>query len=128
MLKPKTLVVVADGTSAVLWQNHGHGVDLHEIERVTFGSMSDDGPAGSMPVEQSLRDLEEATFVKLLIRKLNDMMLNNQIEGDVVIIADPTSLGQMRPQYHAKLAERIVKELPKTLVKASKQELEKALT
>lgn len=128
MLKPKTLVVVADGTSAVLWQNHGQGVDLHELERVTFGSMSNDGPAGSTPVEQTLHDLDEATFVKLLVKKLNDMALKNAIEGDVVIVADPTSLGQMRPQYHSELKRRIVKEMPKTLVKATKQDLEKALT
>jgi protein required for attachment to host cells len=128
MLTHNTLVVVADGESALLWRNHGQtSPDLQLLETVTFGSMSNDGPAGSAPAEQSLRDLEEATFIKLLVHKLNAMALANDLPDDVVIIADPTSLGQMRPQYHGELKRRIVRELPKTLVKAGKKELEKAL-
>ena len=129
MLNTNTIIVVADGESAVIWRNRGHAeLDLEQVETVTFGSMSNDGPSGSTPVEQSLHDLEEATFIKLLTQKLNAMALAHALPDEVVIIADPTSLGQMRPQYHAELKRRIVKELPKTLVKASKKDLEKALS
>lgn len=128
MLTPKTLVVVADGTSAVLWMNHGQGVNLEHVENFAIADVALDGPSGSTPREQSVQDNDEATFIKHLVNKLNTMALNNKISGDVVIVADPTSLGQMRRQYHAKLSASIVRELPKTLVKATKQELEKALS
>lgn len=128
MLNADTLVVVADGESAVLWRNRGHGtVDLEHLETVTFADMPNDGPSGSTPEEQSLREQHEATFIKHLVHKLNAMALANGLPDEVVIIADPNSLGEMRPQYHGELKRRIVREMPKTLVKASKQDLEKAL-
>ncbi len=128
MLSPNTLVVVADGTSAVLWRSHGHDVNLDHLQSFGVNDVVLDGPSGSTPREQSIQDNDEATFIKHLVNRLNAMALNNQISGDVVIIADPTSLGQMRPQYHGKLSEKIVREMAKTLVKASRQELEKALS
>ncbi len=127
MLTPQTLVVVADGTSAVLWLNHGQGINLEQIETLAISDMVNDGPSGSTPREQSVKENEEATFVKHLVNKLNAMALHNAIKGDVVIIADPNSLGQMRPQYHGELSKRIVREIAKTLVKATKQDIEKAL-
>lgn len=129
MLQTNTLIVVADGESAVLWRNHGQAEpDLELIETVTFDSMASNGPSGSTPEEQSLKDTSEATFSKQLVQKLNAMALSNDLPDEVVIIADPSSLGLMRPQYHSELKRRIVKELPKTLVKASKKDLEKALS
>ena len=128
MLTENTLVVVADGESAVLWRNRGHGtLDLEHVETVTFANMVNDGPSGATPEEQSLREQHEATFIKHLVNKLNAMALANGLPDAVVIIADPNSLGQMRPQYHGELKRRIVREMPKTLVKASKHDLEKAL-
>lgn len=129
MLKSNTLIVVADGESAVLWRNHGHAEpDLKMVETVTFESMASNGPSGSTPEEQSPQDTTEATFSKQLVQKLNAMALSNDLPDEIVIIADPSSLGLMRPQYHSELKRRIVKELPKTLVKASKKDLEKALS
>ena len=123
-----TLVVVADGESAVLWRNRGHGtVDLEQIETVTFAGMTNDGPSGSTPEEQSLSEQDEATFIKHLVNKLNAMALSNGLPDEVIIIADPNSLGQMRPQYHGELKRRVVRELAKTLVKSTKKQLEKAL-
>ena len=129
MLNKNTLIVVSDGESAVIWRNHGQSVpDLEHIETVTYDSMASNGPSGSTPEEQSLQDTAEATFSKQLVHKLNAMALSNALPDEVIIIADPSSLGLMRPQYHSELKRRIVKELPKTLVKASKKELEKALS
>ena len=129
MLNTNTLIVVADGKSAEFWRNHGHtDPDLEHIETVTYDSLASNGPSGSTPEEQSLQDMSEATFSKQLVQKLNAMALSNDLPDEVVIIADPSSLGLMRPQYHSELKRRIVKEMPKTLVKASKKDLEKALS
>ncbi len=129
MINPHTLVVVADGTSAVLWLNHGNGpeANLELVETLAFADVVNDGPAGSSPTERSTKENEEATFIKHLAHRLNTMALKNAIKGDVILIADPNSLGQIRPQLHAELVRRIVREIPKTLVKASKGDLEKAL-
>ena len=129
MLRTNTLVIVADGESAVLWRNRGHAVaDLEHIETFSFDDMVNDGPSGSTPEEQSLQERDEATFIKHLVNKLNAMALSNGLPDEVIIIADPNSLGQMRPQYHAELKRRIVREIAKTLVKATKKDLEKALS
>jgi protein required for attachment to host cells len=129
MLNQNTLVIVAYGESAEIWRNHGHAApDLVHVETVSVAEMAADGPAGAFPEGTSPHELKEASFIKHLVHKLNAMALTNELPDEVVIIADPSSLGQMRPLYHGELKRRIVRELPKTLVKATKKELEKALS
>ncbi len=130
MLATHAIVVVADGTSAHIYKNTGHDtISLDLLETVTPHSLShDQGMAGIAPVEQSPHERDEATFITQLVHKLNAMALSNALPSDVVVIADPNSLGQMRPLYHAELKKRIVKEIPKTLVKASVQDLAATLS
>jgi len=129
MLATGTLVVVADGTSALLYRNSGHEtVSLDLQETVTPHSLLNDGPAGSTPVEQSPQDRDEATFSKQLVHKLNAMALAHHLPDAVVVIADPSSLGHMRPLYHAELKRRIVRELHKTMVKSSPEDVAAALS
>ncbi len=124
MLAPNALVVVADGTSAMLYRNHGHeAIELELVETVTQRSFADERPSGASAPEQSPNDLEEAGFTTALVHKLNAMALSNHLPDAVVIIADPTSLGHMRPLYHAELKRRIVREVHKTMVKSSPHDL-----
>ena len=128
MLATGTLVVVADGASALIYRNSGHEtVSLDLQETVTAHSLLNDGPAGSTPVEQSPQDRDEASFSKQLVHKLNAMALAHELPDSVVIIADPSSLGHMRPLYHAELKRRIVQELSKTMVKSSPKDVAAAL-
>ncbi len=130
MLANSAFVVVADGSSAHLYRNTGHEtISLELLETVTPHSLThDEGLAGNAPVEQSPKDQGEATFISQLVHKLNSMALAHKLPAEVVIIADPTSLGQMRQLYHAELKKRVVRELPKTLVKASVHDLATALS
>lgn len=130
MLATNALVVVADGTSAHFYKNTGHEViSLEHLETVTPNNLShSEGVAGHAPVEQSPQEHDEASFTSQLVHKLNAMALANALPGEVVIVADPSSLGQMRPLYHAELKKRITREVPKTLVKATLQDLATALT
>ncbi len=129
MLATQALVVVADGNSAVIYRNTGRDtIDLTEVETVTPNSLKTEGQAGHAPVEQSPHDAEEATFIGQLVHKLNAMALANKLPEEIAIIADPSSLGQMRPLYHGELKKRIVSELAKTLVKASPHEVATALS
>ena len=45
----------------------------------------------------------------------------------LVLIADPQTLGQIRPHLHKEVSQRIVLELHKTLVKSTVQDIEKIL-
>ena len=128
MIATGALIVVADGNSAVFYRNTGHeSVVLDHIETLTPKDLNNESPAGAAPVEQSPQDRDESTFSKQLVEKLNAMALKNALPAAVVIIADPSSLGHMRPLYHTELSRRIVTELPKTLVKASAADVARAL-
>ena len=130
MLATNAFVVVADGTSAHFYKNTGHGaITLTHLETVTPNSLSHaEGVAGRAPTEQSPQEHGEASFTTKLVHKLNAMAMAHTLPSEVVIVADPSSLGQMRPLYHAELKKRITHEVPKTLVKASLQDLATALT
>lgn len=125
MLATNAFIVVADGTSAHFYRNTGHDeISLVLLETVTPHSLTHgEGVAGHAPVEQSPQDRGEATFITQLVHKLNVLALAHALPAAVVIVADPTSLGHMRPLYHAELKQRIIRELPKTLVKASVHDL-----
>ena len=129
MLAHNTLVVVADGNSAVIYKNTGHdSIELDMVETVTPASLKTEGQQGHAPVEQSPNDAEEATFSGQLVHWLNTKALSHKLPDEVAIIADPSSLGHMRPLYHNELKKRIVSELSKTLVKASPAEIAAALS
>jgi len=130
MLAPSALVVVADGSSAHLYKNIGHEtISLELLETITPHSLThDEGLAGHSLVEQTPQDRGESGFIGQLVHKLNALALAHALPSEVVIVADPTSLGHMRPLYHAELKKRIVRELHKTMVKASAHDLALALS
>ena len=123
-----TLVVVADGGSARLFRNRGdeRAIALHQVELRELMNMDDDGPAGSMPHESTGQQIDEATFAKQLALALNDGALKHQYEH-LVLAADPTTLGRMRPLLHKEVQARIIAELSKTLTNAPLEDIERAL-
>ncbi len=128
LIPAHTLVVVADGTGARLFRNRGdeRDVSLHQVELRELVNMDDDGPAGSMPGESTGQQIDEATFAKQLAHALNDGAVKQQYE-QLVLIADPTTLGRMRPLLHKQVQARIITEIPKTLTNAPVQDIERAL-
>jgi len=130
MLATSALVVVADGSSAHIYKNSGHGaISLDLLETVTPHSLTHDaGLSGHSPEEQSPQERGEASFIGQLVHKLNALALAHALPSEVVIVADPSSLGQMRPLYHAELQRRIVREVHKTMVKASLHDLTATLS
>ena len=128
LIPAHTLVVVADGTGARLFRNRGdeREVSLHQVELRELVNMDDDGPSGSMPGESTGQQIDEATFAKQLAHALNDGAVKQQYE-QLVLIADPTTLGRMRPLLHKQVQARIITEIPKTLTNAPVQDIERAL-
>ena len=122
------LIVVADGTGARFFRNAGHGdsVALAAEGEVTPAHLRDDGPAGQRPTESSPQETDEATFAKQLAQELNRRALSGDFAA-LVLIADPQTLGQIRPTLHQEVQERLVVEVGKTLTKASVRDIQNAL-
>lgn len=124
----QAMVVVADGEGARIFRNVGtHGVlSLEQQELVTAQNIDDDGPSGSAPPEQTSKQTDEATFAKQLAHRLNHGALTNGYDH-LVLVADPQTLGQMRPQLHKETLHRMHGELAKTLTNSSLADIERAL-
>lgn len=123
-----TLVVVADGGGARLFRNVGdeRALTLRQEQLLELMNMNDDGPSGVMPPESSGSQINEATFAKQLAKGLNAGALKNQYEH-AVLVADPQTLGQLRPMLHKATAERLLAEVAKDLTNAPLEAIERAL-
>lgn len=123
-----TLVVVADGEGARVFRNVGddQALSLQQQDLLELMNMNDDGPAGSMPAESTGRQLDEATFAKQLALRLNAGALKGEY-AHLVLIADPQTLGHMRPLLHKEALQRMVAEIAKTLTNSPLEDIERAL-
>ena len=122
------MVVVADGEGARVFRNVGtdHKFSLKQQEQLTSQDFDDDGPSGSAPPEQTFQQSDEATFAKHLANRLNHGALTNAYTH-LVLVADPQTLGQMRPQLHKETLARMHGELAKTLTNSPVEDIERAL-
>ncbi|RYB07302.1 host attachment family protein [Lichenibacterium ramalinae] len=129
---PDALIVVADGAKAILLRNTGTGSELalKEEKRITPKSLSAEsgqGPSGSRPGDQTIHQTEEATFAK----QLADALYAMRHKGDfkqVVLIADPQTLGQMRECLHKEVEASMVFTLSKDYTNQSVADIQKALS
>jgi len=122
------LVVVADGTGARFFRNAGHA---HQVSLAAAGefpptNLLEDGPAGKRPPESSDQETDEATFAKQLAHELYRRAHRGDFAA-LVLIADPQTLGQIRPTLHKEVQDRLVAEVGKTLTKASITDIQNAL-
>ncbi len=127
-LPSDALVIVADGNGARVFRNRGENgqVSLHQADVLELMAMDDDGPAGAMPRDASLKQIDEATFAKQLALGLNDGAVKHEYEH-LVLVADPTTLGRMRPLMHKEVQGRLLAEVDKTLTNAPLEDIERAL-
>jgi len=123
------LIVVADGTGARFFRNTGqeNKISLTAEGALKPADLLDDGPAGHRPPESSGQETDEATFAKQLAEELYRRAHSGDFAA-LVLIADPQTLGQIRPSLHKEVKDRLVSEVGKTLTKASIQDIQKALT
>ncbi|MBJ6982758.1 host attachment family protein [Luteimonas sp. MC1572] len=128
LIPADTLVVVADGAGARVFLNRGdeRAPALHQFEMLELMNMDDDGPSGSMPHESTASQVDEATFTKQLALALNEAALKQQFEH-LVLIADPGTLGRIRPLLHKEVQQRLIAEIGKTLTNSPLADIERAL-
>lgn len=123
------LVVIGDGTLAKLFRNKaGDGaLDLVIEDTIEHDQFDGDGPAGKRPVESSSKETGEATFAKQLALHLNSMAEAGRFSA-LVLVADPQTLGQIRPSLDKKVREALLSEHPKTLTNAAMDEIVRSLS
>jgi protein required for attachment to host cells len=125
-----TWVVVADGSKARMFRNVGEGVkvSLKQDQLLDWEDVIvEGGPSGHQPPETSGSHIDEATFAKELARRLNAAALKDEY-SHLVLVADPQTLGQIRPQLHQETTKRLVGELAKTLTNSPRADIERALS
>lgn len=122
------MVVVADGEGARVFRNAGKGdnLSLRQQDVLEVQNINDEGPSGVAPPEQTGQQTDEATFAKQLARRLNEGALRQEY-AHLVLVADPQTLGQMRPQLHKETLQRMHAEVAKGLTNASLEDIERAL-
>lgn len=123
------LIVVADGTGARFFRNVGqeNKVRLSAEGDLKPSNLLSDGPSGRRPVDSSDQETDEATFSKQLANELYRRAHGGDFAA-LVLIADPQTLGQIRPALHKEVQARLVSEVSKTLTRASIADIQKALT
>ncbi len=122
------LVVGADGTGARFFRNSAPAgkIALSAAGELKPAHLIGEGPSGKKPPELSAHEIDEATFAKQLAKEL----YRRAHEGDfaaLVLIADPQTLGQIRPSLHKEVKAKLVTELAKTLTHASVADIQKSL-
>ncbi len=119
-----TLVIVATGAEArtFAWQ----GDQLRPSARWAPGDLADQGPSGKTPPDMSWSDLNEATFSKIIAEKLYALAHADAFEK-LILIADPVTLGEIRPLLHQEVSRRIILELNKTLINSPVEDIEKSI-
>ena len=122
------LVVVADGTRAVLFRRGGppDTIKLRHQGEIYPENLDGEGPSGSRPPESSVQETDQATFAKQLANHINHMVLQGQCDA-VVLAVDPQTLGQIRPILHKNVTTKIIAEVAKNIVNATTEDIEDTL-
>ena len=123
------LVVVADGTGARFFRNSGQESKISLTGEGEFNptNLNDEGASGMRPPESSSKETDEATFAKQLANELYRRAHSGDFAA-LVLIADPQTLGQIRPTLHKEVQDRLISEIGKTFTNASITDIQKALT
>ena len=130
-LPAKSLVAVVDGETFLLFRNEGQPFepklrkeDKPSLDVTNFSA----GVKHQDDVGQrhGRTDLNELGHAAAAAEWLNAKAISNEL-GEVLIIADPKTLGEMRQHYHTELEKRIVGEIDKTLTGQPVEQIERAI-
>lgn len=143
-LTTETWVMVLDGEKFILFRNQGDE-DIIDLRVITHeetdnpptrdqaadrpGRMNDAGGPGAKSAVQETdwHALEKERFARDVTDRLRHWAMGNRFRH-LVIVADPSSLGAMRPHYHKTVSDRLVGEIDKDLTNLPIKEIETALS
>lgn len=132
-LPHKAHVALVDGTTFTVMHNTGTPFEP-KLEGATKPDLSATNfSAGVRHQDNSGRDkgtstqLDELAHAAAATEWLNAKAIAGEIT-DLLIIADPKSLGEMRRHYHGELKQRLVGEIDKTLTGETTDRIEQAIS
>ena len=125
------LIAIANGERFLLMRNSGQPFEpkLEKVEELDLlltnfsAGVRHQDPAGQRSVSS---DIDELSHGAAIAEWLNGRALNNEL-GEIVIAADPRTLGQIRHHCHKETEARIVGELAKDLTNLPIPNIEKVL-
>ena len=124
----KTLIVVGTGEGAKFYRNAGKNgeLKLQHSKDLEPGDLADQGPSGKQPPDTSAKESMEATFAKILANHLYSLAQAHKFDN-LILVLDPETLGETRPSLHVSVTDKIMLELPKTLVNNTTDQIEKSI-
>lgn len=128
ILPTNTIVAVADGEKLHLFRNAGTEAELSLTAASEKGveAVSGAGGQNSSSANPDQSQADEAGFAAGIVDMLNARVLNGKFT-DIVIIAAPKTLGEMRKHYHTKLEEALIGEIAKDLTGHPIADIEKTI-
>lgn len=119
-LPHKAHVVLVDGENFVVMRNKGQPFEPNlelvgrpDLSLTNFSAGVRHQDPGSQQPERN--DLNELARAAAAAEWLNTRAIAGEID-QVLVIADPKKLGEMRRHYHTELEKRLVGEIPKTMI------------
>ena len=120
------LIVIADGEHVSFYKNTAiSGIKIEKVDGHK-ADVHDHRGSPPMPNETTPHEQQQANFGRHIADNLYKWIHAGEIQS-VVLIADPQTLGQLRPILHQEVTKKITGELPKNLSKASIADIEKSL-
>ena len=131
-LPHKAHVAIVDGKNFTVMQNTGQ-----PFEPKLEGAQKPDLTASNFSAgvkhqddigqRHGRTDLEELAHGAAAAEWLNAKAIAGEL-GDVLVIADPKTLGEMRRHYHSELEKRLVGEIDKTMTGEPTAKIEQAIS
>lgn len=135
MLLPHgTVFAIVDGENFELYRNAGReaapkltALDTPDLEATNFSAgfrRRDDAVSRhqARTGDGSNDSLDESAHAAAVAGWLNQQVLDREID-QLVIVADPRSLGEMRRHYHKELKSALLTEVPKTMTGRRSEEI-----
>lgn len=129
ILPTDTIVAVADGEKLSLFRNTGTETEMNltaaaepEVD-ATKGNSSGHHSSSANPDDSQVA---EDGFAKGITEMLNQQVLTGGVTN-VVVIAAPRTLGEMRKHYHKKLEDVLLGEIAKDLTGHAIADIEKTI-
>jgi protein required for attachment to host cells len=130
-LKKGALVAVIDGEQLKLFKISGDAGSLKLIEQPTGDVSTDNNGSGGRHTSSSANpsdsQQDEDAFAAGAAESLNRKMMGGSID-ELVVIAAPRTLGELRKHYHKTLSAKLVGEVSKDLTGQSVADIEKAVS
>jgi protein required for attachment to host cells len=123
-------VAVADGEKLRLFRNTGDETNPKLTLLPGSDVSSDNKGSGARHQSSSANpdnsQVEEDSFAAGIADLLNRQVLDGKVT-DLIVVAAPRTLGELRKHYHKKLSATLVGEVAKDLTGHSLQDVEKAI-